>query len=70
MEGNEEIPAGAKQYCLLPDQTIEGIKICGKCHVFELQMVFKLLLFSSLTERSDKVFIESTRDTICLNGTF
>ena len=32
MEGNEKIPAGAKKYCLLPDQTVEGIKICGKCH--------------------------------------
>ena len=27
---NEKIPKGAKKYCTLPDQTIEGLKICGE----------------------------------------
>jgi len=32
VEGNEKIPTGAEKYCLLPDQTIEGIK-SGECIV-------------------------------------
>ena len=27
---NKAIPKEAKPFCLLPSQTIEGIKICGK----------------------------------------
>jgi len=34
VEGNKKIPAGAKKQCLLPDQTVEGIKMCGKYHLF------------------------------------
>lgn len=29
VDNNQEIPEGAKKICLLPDQTIEGLKICG-----------------------------------------
>lgn len=29
VEMNKEIPEGSKKYCLLPDQTVEGLKICG-----------------------------------------
>jgi len=32
VESNKKIPAGAKKQCLLPDQTVEGIKMCGKYH--------------------------------------
>ena len=29
VESNNDILEGSKKYCLLPDQTVEGLKICG-----------------------------------------
>ena len=30
VQGNEKVPKGAKKCCTLPDQTIEGLKICDE----------------------------------------
>ena len=38
VENNKDIPDGSKKHCLLPDQTVEGLKICGMCLcVFDME---------------------------------
>ena len=32
---NEKIPKAAKPFCTLPQQTVEGLKMCGKSHDIE-----------------------------------
>jgi len=31
---NPKIPEGAKKMCFLPDQTVEGLQICGESNIW------------------------------------
>ena len=69
---NTDIPDGSKKMCLLPDQTIEGLQICGKFIFRELiDFIFSniLLIACSLNEVV-KVFLSHGMEfvlTECFN---